>query len=92
MRQASLLSEWGKMGVTLVRVGSSYVSGAEWTAEAQAEALREWRFVADAASLLSGIHLINLYKHGPMQWQAFLSVRPTAADWQRWTLGNMSLI
>ena len=40
LRQAALLSEWGKMGVTLVRVGSSFVSGEQWTAAADAEALR----------------------------------------------------
>ena len=52
LRQASLLSEWGKMGVNLVRVGAMYTSGdgpTGWSEESCADALREFIFVADAA-------------------------------------------
>eukprot|EP01047_Picozoa_sp_COSAG01_P033688 COSAG01_NODE_2489_length_7588_cov_3.099880_8_plen_269_part_00 len=57
LRQAALLSEWGKMGVNLVRVGGPYTSGSGWSIESDATALREWRFVADAAHA-AGIYLI----------------------------------
>ena len=79
-----------------VSVGASYVSGSEWTAEAEARVLQKWRFVADAAHA-ARIHLItNL----PIQaWANAVAGIPlsqtnwtTAADWQRWTLGNMSSI
>jgi hypothetical protein len=57
LRQASLLSEWGKLGVNLVRVGSMYTSGDQWSEASCAEALKEFRFVADAAHA-AGIYLI----------------------------------
>ena len=57
LRQASLLSEWGKLGVNLVRVGSMYTSGSDWSEDSCEEALKEFRFVADAAHA-AGIYLI----------------------------------
>jgi hypothetical protein len=94
LRQAALLSEWGKMGVTLVRVGAMFTSGGGpngWSEASEAEALREFRFVADAAHA-AGIYLIADL---PIQaWGNALGGIPvsqanwtTVADWERWTLG-----
>ena len=99
LRQAALLSEWGKMGVNLVRVGSMYTSGdgpTGWSAVSDAEALREFRFVADAAHA-AGIYLIADL---PIQtWANALGGVPvtkanwtTAAEWERWTLGKHDFV
>eukprot|EP01043_Picozoa_sp_COSAG02_P064196 COSAG02_NODE_9309_length_2259_cov_3.884722_2_plen_149_part_00 len=124
LRQASLLSEWGKLGVNLVRVGGMYTSDEQWSEASCAQALKEFRFVADAA------HAAGIYLIADLPIQAWgnalagIPVRPgfvsceylhdvsmdlilvhnladlkvnqanwtTAEDWERWTLGNMSLV
>ena len=99
--EASMFAEWGKEGVTFVRVGGPYVSGNgntsnSWTPQRERDALRNFRIIADAA-FASGIFLlVNL----PIQsWANALSGIPvtiapksTSAEWQQWTLGNMSLV
>jgi hypothetical protein len=97
LAQASILAEWGKMGINLVRVGSPYdFPGGNWSVEAEKAALASFRIIMDAAHA-AGIYLIcNM----PFQtWGNALSginvtkaPWTTAADWEKWTLGNMSLI
>jgi hypothetical protein len=96
LAQASMLAEWGKAGINLVRIGGPYdFAGGNWSVESERVALANFRIVLDAAHA-AGIYLICGM---PVQaWgNAISGINVTKApwtteeDWRRWTLGNMSL-
>ena len=99
--EASMMAEWGKQGITMVRIGAPYDAGnydtsTGWSPQNEADALRNFRLICDAAAS-AGIYLIvNM----PIQtWGNAMSGIPvkiapnsTALEWEQWTLGNMSLV